>query len=215
MTGERGGRVERAEPDEAITWGVAQAPFPNELESGDRYLVLPNADGVLLAAVDGSGHGPEAVAAAGIAIDVLQAFAGESLIALILRCHEAMKGTRGVVMTLAFLDLRARSLTWLAVGNVEAVLVRAGTPHDTRPKRVLTRGGVVGYQLPPLRPQIVPLEPLDILIMATDGIEPDFADLVGLKQSPQRIADTILAKHRKTTDDALVVVARYLGDAAP
>src|SRR5213596_953460 len=197
---------------EAVVWGAAQSPFPNERESGDAYVVQPGADGVLIAALDGAGHGPEAAAATRTAVAILRAFAGESLVSLVLRCHEAIKGTRGVVMTLAFLGLRDQTLTWLAVGNVEAVLLHAGTAHDTRSKRAIGRGGVVGYQLPALRPEVIPLEPHDILLMATDGIEPAFADIVSLKEAPQRIADKILARYRKTTDDALVVVARYLGD---
>ena len=85
---------------EVITWGVADAPFPNERESGDRYVVQPSADGILIAAVDGTGHGTGAVAAAKIAAATLEAHSRESSIALVLRCHEELKGTRGAVMTL-------------------------------------------------------------------------------------------------------------------
>ena len=110
---------------DVIAWGVAAAPFPNERESGDRYVVQPSGDGLLIAAVDGNGHGAEAAAAAKIAAATLEAHAPESPIALLLRCHEELKGTRGAVMTLAFVDLRDRTLTWLGVGNVEAVLFHA------------------------------------------------------------------------------------------
>ena len=79
-------------------------------------------DGILIAAVDGTGHGAEAAAAAKIAAATLEAHAWESPIALLLRCHDELKGTRGAVMTLAFIHLRDRTLTWLGVGNVEAVL---------------------------------------------------------------------------------------------
>lgn len=195
-----------------ISWGVAEAPFPNEDESGDRYVVQPSTDGILIAAVDGSGHGPEAAAAAKIAAATLEAFARESPIALVLRCHEELRRTRGAVMTLAFVHVRDRTLTWLGVGNVEAVLFHAGREVTVAPDRALLRGGVVGYQLPILRAEVLPLKPLDTLIMATDGINATFAEGLVLDRDPQQIADHIFAGHRKGTDDALVIVARYFGD---
>jgi serine/threonine protein phosphatase PrpC len=78
--------------------------------------------------------------------------------------------------------------------------------------RIILRGGVVGYQIPALRAEVLPLRMCDTLIMATDGIQEHFADHVPLIGEPQVIADRLLAQHRKETDDALVVVMRYLGD---
>ena len=143
-------------------------------------MVRPATDGILIAAVDGNGHGAEAAAAAKIAAATLEAFVRESPIALVLRCHEQLKGTRGAVMTLAFVHLRDRTLTWLGVGNVEAVLFRAARETSTAPDRALLRAGVVGYRLPPLRAEILPLKPFDTLIIATDGIKPGFDE--GLTQ---------------------------------
>src|SRR5436309_14565274 len=96
---------------EPVNWAVAEAPFPSERESGDGYVVQPTADGVLIAAVDGTGHGAEAAAAAKIATRVLRTFAADSLISLVLRCHEEVRGSRGVVMTLAFLNVRDQTLS--------------------------------------------------------------------------------------------------------
>lgn len=196
---------------DVIPWGVAEAPFPNERESGDRYVVQPSADGILIAAVDGTGHGTEAAAAAKIAVATLEAHARESPIALVLRCHDELKGTRGAVMTLAFVHLRDRTLTWLGVGNVEAVLFHAAREDTTTPDRALLRAGVIGYRIPALRAEVLPLKPLDTLIIATDGIKPDFDEGLTLDGDPQHIADGILARHCSGIDDALVVVARYLG----
>lgn len=203
------------EPSGAIiALGVAEAPMPGEHESGDLYLLQPSPNGVLLAVVDGAGHGTEAAAAARIAAATLEAFARESPIALIRRCHKELNGTRGVVMTLAFFHHPDRTMTWLGVGNVEGVLFRPGAEGHIPSERVLLRGGVVGHQLPALHASVVPVTPNDILILATDGIKPDFADHLALDADLQHIADRILVQHRKETDDALVVVARYLGGDA-
>src|SRR5260370_23541123 len=96
-----------AEPRDAplgIDWGVAARALPGESESGDRHLVQPIPNGVLLAAVDGLGHGAEAAAAARTAVDLLARYAHESLVSLVNRCHQGLLNTRGVVMSLAALN---------------------------------------------------------------------------------------------------------------
>jgi hypothetical protein len=47
--------------------------------------------------------------------------------------------------------------------------------------------------------------------MATDGVRPGFAEGLPLKEPPQQLAERILARDGKGTDDALVLVARVLG----
>ena len=61
-------------------------------------------------------------------------------------------------------------MTWLGVGNVEGVLIRADTRATPAAESVLLRGGVVGYQLPALQASVVPVSRGDLLILATDGI---------------------------------------------
>ncbi len=185
---------------------MAQA---GQVVSGDRSVVAPFPNGVLAAVVDGLGHGAQAAAAAEIAAATLQAHASEPVIPLVRRCHDALARTRGVVLTLASLNGPDHTMTWLGVGNVEGVLLRGATrpPRDS----VLLRGGVVGYQLPPLRASVLTLARGDTLILATDGIKGTFADDLVLADSPQQIADHILAHCNKTIDDALVLVVRYLG----
>jgi serine phosphatase RsbU (regulator of sigma subunit) len=192
-----------------VAWAVAEAAVPGELQSGDRCLIRPSASGMLIAVVDGTGHGAAAAAAARIAIATLEAHVFETPLALLVRCHEELKGTRGAVMTIAYVDHHDQTLTWLGVGNVEALLFHGR--ERAQPDRALLRNGVVGYQLPAMRADVVPLQPSDTLIIVTDGITPEFSDAVVLHDDPQRIAVDILEKYRKRHDDALVVVARYLG----
>src|SRR5437870_835920 len=70
-------------------------------ESGDIHVVSPFPEGVLVGVIDGLGHGAEAALAACAAADVLKACAGEPVKALIQRCHESLRQTRGAVMSLA------------------------------------------------------------------------------------------------------------------
>ena len=195
---------------ESVAFAVAEAPFPNERESGDRYVYRDCREGVLIAAIDGAGHGSEAAAAARIAVSTLEAYAHESPIALLRRCHDELKGTRGAVATAAFLNLREETLTWAGVGNVDAMLFH-GAGKGAPPDRVLLRNGILGDRLPPVRAEVLPLAPLDTLVIVTDGITPGFDDGLSLDDDPQAIANNILARHCRATDDALVVVVRYLG----
>src|SRR2546429_452128 len=62
---------------------------------------------------------------------------------------------------------------------------------------------------------ILPVARGDVLILATDGVRNNFSiDPFAHGDSPQQLADRILAGWGTKTDDALVLVARYLG-AAP
>ena len=199
-------------PRALIDWGVAALAAPGEAESGDLSTVQTTERGVLVGAVDGLGHGAEAATAARRAVGVLQRCAGESILQVVQVCHQELVGTRGVVMSLAFFDRVDRSLTWLGVGNVEGVLLYAD--RAARPPRItlIAPGGIVGSELPRLQTQVISVTPGDTLIFASDGIKSGFADDPPLDAAPQQLADQILARYGKGTDDALVLVARYLGD---
>jgi|ERR1041385_1417044 len=198
-----------------IEWGVAALAMPGETESGDRYLVKPVGTGVLVAVMDGLGHGAEAASAAKAAVAALERHASESPVRLIERCHRALQGTRGAVMSVAAFSRHDRSMTWVGVGNVEGLLVygdgvaRSGAARAT----LVTRGGIVGSELPRPHAVVLPIAPGDTLIFATDGIREGFAEGLPLEAAPQQLADQVLARHGKGTDDALVLVARYLGGA--
>jgi len=194
-----------------IAWGVASRALPGQVVCGDLHLIKPITGGVLLAVVDGLGHGAEAMAAAKTAIAVLESHAEEPLAALVKHFHAALTQTRGVVMTVATLRSIENTLAWLGVGNVEAILLRADRQAKAPSDRVLLRSGVVGYQLPDLRASTLPLAPDDLLIFATDGLDPGFAEGLVPSDSPQQLADDILERRFKGHDDALVLVVRYLG----
>lgn len=190
---------------------MAAASQPGQRRSGDHHVVaeLPTGS-VLLAALDGLGHGEEAADAAERAAALLRGHAEESVIALTRRCHRELQGTRGVVMTLAQISPQDETLTWLGVGNVEGVLIRGRRSNAPR-ESVLMRGGVVGYQLPPLSATVHALTRGDCIVLATDGVRPDFSNDLLPDDVPQRLADRLLSHFRRGTDDALVLVAQYRG----
>ncbi len=193
--------------------GVADRALSGPAKSGDRHLVKPFASGVLLAVVDGLGHGNEAAEAAEIAVATLVDRPQDSVISLVRRCHWELRRTRGAVMSLASIDTQEETVSWLCVGNVEGMLIKAGAASQLPHKTPVLRGGIVGSQLPPLRAAVTHIARGDTLILVTDGIRSGYAQGFPLLARPQRIADHILTHHGKSTDDALVLVARYMGIA--
>ena len=194
-----------------ISWGVAEAAMVEGTRSGDSHVVKPTTEGVLAAVIDGIGHGNEAAEAARIAGETLTASPHEDTVSLVWRCHEALKQTRGVVMTLVSVS-PGGALTWVGVGNIEGVIFRCDASGRMRSHHVILRGGVVGHRMPPLQAESMTMLPHDTLVLATDGIRPEFADELAPDEEPQAIADRILAQYRKGTDDALVLVVRRLGE---
>ncbi|MGH9868504.1 MAG: SpoIIE family protein phosphatase [Candidatus Polarisedimenticolia bacterium] len=197
-----------------LEWGLASLALAPELESGDLHVVRSFADGSLVAVVDGLGHGPEAAAAARRCATLLVQHAERPLEQLVTRCHEGLRGTRGVSLAAASFDAKGSTMSWLGVGNVSAILVPAARDHALRRcEFMLQRNGVVGLRLPNLIASTLPVQTGDTLILATDGIRQDFSMDVNPADRPQQLADRVLARHIKTTDDALVLVVRYRGSA--
>lgn len=194
-----------------VEYGVAKFVLPGQDESGDDHLVCCNRNGILIAAIDGIGHGEEAANVSRTAAALLRSSADEPIISLVERCHERLRATRGVVLSLASIDLEHGMMTWLGVGNVQGVLMRSDAKKGNVQEPLLLRAGVVGSQLPALQATVLPIVRGDTLFFATDGIRSDFSVTLSARENPQRAADRILEQYRSGTDDALVVVTRLTG----
>ncbi len=196
-----------------IEWGAATFTLRGQTASGDRHVVAPFDSGVLVAAIDGLGHGDDAASAAQRAAGILAQSTHESVITLVRRCHDALRQTRGVVMSLASFRAGDDTMTWLGVGNVEGRLVRTGGNTGPPCEFLLLRGGVIGGDLPSLHATVLPVMPGDTLVFATDGVALPSVPQVAPRERPQAVAERILARQKKETDDALVLVARWVGPA--
>jgi phosphoserine phosphatase RsbX len=195
----------------SIDWGVAGRPLAGEERSGDLHMVKQFDDGVLAAVIDGLGHGDGAADVAASAAQILDRYADEPLERLVTRCHDGLRHTRGVVLGLAMFAHEG-SMTWLAVGDAEGVLVPVSGDEDgirTLPQH----RGIVGGNLPPLHAESVDLSPGDAVIMATDGVDPSGLRRGLLRFTPQWLATDILGRSARANDDALVLVIRYRGSA--
>ena len=193
----------------AIEWAVASSAIDGE--SGDLHCVVPGPVCSVICAIDGLGHGPDAAIAARECAAIVREHAGDTLAELVQSCHEGLRATRGAALTVGRIDARRSLLSWVAVGNVEGLVLRRGLVRGLTLDAVLPRGGVVGYRLPGLKISEVSLAPNDLIVLATDGIKSGFANALNPGLSVQELADQICSRSSRGTDDALALVVRYLG----
>ena len=196
-----------------IEWAAASRPRPGENVCGDRSIAVDvNGTGALLGVLDGLGHGAEAAEAANCGVDVLGEARAEPLDVLVQRCHRALSNTRGVAMTLARIDFRVNTVSWVGIGNVAADLVAKYPAGVQVRSSALLAGGIVGYRIPEvLTLQAVPIRPGDLLVFASDGIADSHLDDIDFSTPASAIAEKILHSHAMGTDDALVLTARHRG----
>jgi negative regulator of sigma-B (phosphoserine phosphatase) len=194
-----------------LEYGFSKSVLPGHSESGDLHLVRCTKGGILIAAIDGLGHGEQAAEAAKTAMSVLRADFDEPVISLVERCHEKLRRTRGVVLSLASVDPDQGMMTWIGVGNVQGVLMRSNGAKGPAKEMLLLRGGVVGSQLPSLQATVLPIARGDTVYFATDGVRSEFSENLSAMENPKRAAERILEQFQSGTDDALVLVARLTG----
>jgi len=194
-----------------VEYGVAKFILPGQGESGDHHVVCCNRNGILIAAIDGIGHGEIAANLSKTVAALLRNSADEPIISLVEQCHQKLRATRGVVLSIAFIDPEHGMMTWLGVGNVQGVLMRCDAEKGNAKESLLLRAGVVGSRLPALQATVLPIVRGDTLFFATDGVRSEFSESLSARENPQRAADRILEQYRNGNDDALVLVARLTG----
>ena len=188
-----------------VVVGAANRPHPGESVSGDSWLVEDVAGGLRVSLIDGAGHGPGAAFAARTAAAALAAAPSASVGECLRHAHEALRATRGAVMSVAFIDAAAGTLSLAGVGNVEAALLNGDV--ETHP---VTQRGMLGVAMPRTRPLTIALADQWTLVLYSDGVRgrftlraPDFATLPA-----RELADAILRDFARADDDATVVVLR-------
>ena len=194
-----------------VEYGVANLTLPGEGTSGDIHVLRSRPGGLLVAAIDGIGHGKEAAGAAKTAASILADGADQPIISLVEECHRSLQSTRGVVLSVASIDLAHGMMTWLGVGNVVGALARVVPRGTNFPEMLLLRPGVVGSKLPALQAAVLPVFEGDTLFFSTDGVKGHFVETASARENPQRAAGRILQKFHTANDDALVLVVRLTG----
>lgn len=196
-----------------IEWAAAARPVSSSEACGDHPVAADlSGTAALFGVIDGLGHGEEAARAAKCAVEVLYREPDKPLDDLIQLCHRALTYTRGAAMTLARIDFETDMLSWTGIGNVTANLVaKSPSGFEVRSSAYLA-GGIVGYRIPEtIRTQAISIRPGDLLVITSDGITENHLESIDFAASATVIAEQILKRCRKETDDALVLAARHRG----
>jgi hypothetical protein len=185
--------------------GVFGRPVREERTSGDDAAFARHAECLLVGLADGLGHGAAAREASARTARVLASDPTQSPAALLGRCHSAVEGSRGAVMTAVRIE-RGTDATLAAVGNVTAYVFGAG-----RSERLASGSHVLGAPggLAGMATQRFSLSPREALVLYSDGL-PWYVDLTGeaalLREHPAVVAHALVARHGRGADDELALV---------
>lgn len=187
----------------ALRYAAASRPIPGETANGDQWLVNVQPDGLRVAIIDGLGHGSEAEAAALAAIDALRSAPDLGPVDALLRCDQALRGTRGAAASVLTIDGPRGVLLFAGIGNVEGRLLSGDHERHFSPNRgVLGRGA--------RRPHLLELALAGAwtVLLHSDGIHARHLAEVLPRPSVDDLAREIIASHARDTDDATVVIVR-------
>jgi serine/threonine protein phosphatase PrpC len=196
--------------DACVEWAAARAVAHGHRDSGDEFCVRRFDQRTLIAVIDGLGHGAAAATVAKQCIQLLEQARTPDIVRFVQHCHQHLRGSRGLVMSLAAFGALANTMTWVGVGNVGGTLWR---PRSSQRHTLILRSGLVGDVLPRLQASVIPVREGDMLVFTTDGVAGEIDDRLLQGSSMPMIADRILANGCKGHDDALALVARYKGTA--
>ncbi len=173
-----------------------------EVANGDGVFARVDPDGgrALFAVIDGLGHGPHAAAATAAAREQLESEPLDgSAEAILRRMHDKLRGTRGAAATVCVIVARY-ALSICGVGNVALRNSGSAIPFVLSP-------GILGSRVSRFREARAELRPGDRLVLHSDGVGSSFSLEAVSHFDAEAACEAIFARHRKTTDDATVLVA--------
>jgi anti-sigma regulatory factor (Ser/Thr protein kinase) len=185
--------------------GLAVAK-PGEDVCGDAWATVATPAGCRVLVVDGLGHGPDAAAAARIAVRLFRESRGATIEDGMQRMHDGLRATRGASLGIAELDAERRLVSFVGVGNVAAMVASAaGTRH------LVSHNGTAGHQLRRIQVFTAPWPAGALVLLHSDGLASHWTldRYPGLSaRYPTLVAGVLYRDHRRGRDDTTVVVAR-------
>lgn len=191
----------------AASFNVVNVCSPGESVSGDGYFVKESTGGFTVFLADGLGHGINAWQAAQEAIAVFRECPEQSPAEILRYMHPMVKKTRGLVATIAKLDVRSAEWKMCGIGNISTrvytgLACRNYTPYN----------GIIGHNIPrTLNDSVVPVERHQALVMHSDGLRTrwNLNELPALlKYDPAMIAGVLFKDNARRTDDMTVLACK-------
>lgn len=188
------------------TWFAIRVSAPGEIECGDNYSVIHNGPIISVLVVDGLGHGPQAAAAADLAVELNEdsPFAEpESYLQL---AHERLRPTRGAVGLKAIFDTDQRTIRYAGVGNISGCIA-----SNFERQSFTSHNGSLGGQVGRTQEFRMNWEYESLVILHSDGLMTkwNLNSYPGLSlRTPQVIAAVLYRDYLRGRDDATVLVLR-------
>ncbi|MCU0695225.1 MAG: SpoIIE family protein phosphatase [Myxococcaceae bacterium] len=183
-------------------------PMAGLSSCGDAVVEAIAPDWHFIAVIDALGHGPEAEDSARAAEAAIRASAGSPLETVFAAVHRALSKRRGVVM--GGLLAQAATFTFAGVGNVEIF-------SPTEVNRPVSMAGTLGGGAYRFRAFTLPMRSGQRWVLASDGLNAREAGplITQLTTKPATtLADTLMAKAGRDTDDVSLVVIDVEGAAS-
>lgn len=195
-------------PGEAgLEWAAAIRPCIGERVSGDAVYYEQRQNTLVVALIDGLGHGPDAHAAATAATDLLARNWEPDVIRALQLVASACSSSHGVVASVAAINALDGALTYAGVGNVTARVL------SPRGSRVFVSGnGVLGqsFARPPVQNAVLAGD--DMLVLHSDGVSGAFDETFTtrlLSCGPAAAARMSIRVLGRTHDDCGCLVVRW------
>lgn len=192
--------------DKGFKASVEIRTYPGADVCGDGHIIRDGEGRVLLAVLDGLGHGSEARKAASLAEIYLHENYRMPLEGLLGDLHRLLRTTRGVAAGLVRIESEGGELSFTGVGNISG---RLWQPETRRWESLVSASGALGVVL---RNQLLfsyRWAAGSILVMHSDGVSPDWELSSGERSlAPQDAARLIMKQNWRGSDDATVMVAK-------
>ncbi len=210
LTGHRPGDCapEKVDCDDclALDYASYSRPCQGEHLNGDLAIIEQRDHLLMLAVIDGLGHGAEAHRVSTTARDFLKGRWSLDVVGTMEKLHHELRGSIGAVAGIAVVDTRTGHARFSGIGNIS---YRVFGP---RPARLLSMAGNLGHQIRSPREEQHTLTPEDVVVIYSDGIkdrfeQEDYPQM--LYQSADTVARTMVERFGKPHDDATCVTLRF------
>jgi hypothetical protein len=189
-----------------LNTGGFSRPYKGLSICGDSFVIEERDGTVLTAVVDGLGHGYESSVAAERASEVIRDLADKSVEAILRRCHEELRITRGAAVGVLKVDAQGAG-EFCGIGNIEVQSLNGPPPS------VFCLAGIVGHNLRSFKVMSVTMKPGDIYCLMSDGVSTRGNLKSCLPGPPETVARRIVEHWGREHDDATALVVGF-GESA-
>ena len=182
--------------------GGFSRPYKGLSICGDSFVIEERDGTVLAAVVDGLGHGYESSVAAERATEIIRELADQSVDAILRRCHQELRVTRGAAVGLLKVDAAGEG-EFCGIGNIEVQALNGHAPS------VFCLAGIVGHNMRSSKVMRVTMRPGDIYCLMSDGVSTRGNLKSCLPGPPETVARRIVEHWGQDHDDATALIVGF------